>query len=60
MRSSDYQRKDAPLDLKDLGIERVINPEQIAAREIVHLVRHGTAQEIMPWSTFHGGTDPHG
>ncbi len=50
VRSGDYQKKGALLDLKELGIERVINPEQIAAREIQHLVQHATAQEIMTYS----------
>ncbi len=50
VRSSDYQKKDALLDLAELGIERVINPEQIAAREIQHLVQHATAQEIMTYN----------
>ena len=50
VRSGDYQAKDALLDLSELGIERVINPEQIAAQEIQHLVQHATAQEIMTYS----------
>ena len=50
VRSRDYQDKDALLNLKELGIERVINPEQIAAREIQHLVQHATAQEIMTYN----------
>jgi len=50
VRSGDYQKEGALLDLKKLGIERVINPEQIAAREIQHLVQHATAQEIMTYS----------
>jgi len=50
VRSGDYQKVGALLDLKELGIERVINPEQIAAREIQHLVEHATAQEIMTYS----------
>ena len=50
VRSGDYQKKDALLDLADLGIEKVINPEQIAAREIQHLVQHATAQEIMTYN----------
>lgn len=50
VRSGDYQKKDALLDLKELGIEMVINPEQIAAREIEHLIQHATAQEIMTYS----------
>jgi trk system potassium uptake protein len=50
VRSGDYQKEDALLDLEELGIERVINPEQIAAREIQHLVEHATAQEIMTYS----------
>ncbi len=50
VRSGDYQKKDALLDLEELGIEMVINPEQIAAREIQHLVQHATAQEIMTYS----------
>ena len=49
VRSGDYQKENAILDLKALGIERVINPEQIAAREIQHLVEHATAQEIMTY-----------
>ncbi len=50
VRSGDYQKKDALLDLQELGIEKVINPEQIAAREIQHLVQHATAQEIMTYN----------
>lgn len=50
VRSGDYQKEDALLDLEELGIERVINPEQIAAREIQHLVEHATAQEIMTYN----------
>ncbi len=50
VRSGDYQKKDALLDLGELGIEKVINPEQIAAREIQHLVQHATAQEIMTYN----------
>ncbi|MEA3287290.1 MAG: Trk system potassium transporter TrkA [Candidatus Marinimicrobia bacterium] len=50
VRSGDYQKKDALLDLKELGIEKVINPEEIAAREIQHLVQHATAQEIMTYN----------
>lgn len=50
VRSGDYQKEDALLDLVELGIERVINPEQIAAREIQHLVQHATAQEIMTYN----------
>jgi trk system potassium uptake protein TrkA len=50
VRSGDYQAKGALLDLAELGIERVINPEQIAAQEIQHLVQHATAQEIMTYS----------
>ena len=50
VRSGDYQKKDALLDLAELGIEKVINPEQIAAREIQHLVQHATAQEIMTYN----------
>ncbi len=50
VRSGDYQKKDALLDLKELGIEKVINPEEIAAREIQHLIQHATAQEIMTYN----------
>jgi len=50
VRSGDYQEKDALLDLEELGIEKVINPEQIAAREIQHLIQHATAQEIMTYN----------
>ncbi len=50
VRSGDYQKKDALLNLEELGIEKVINPEQIAAREIQHLVQHATAQEIMTYN----------
>ena len=50
VRSGDYQKEDALLDLVELGIEKVINPEQIAAREIQHLVQHATAQEIMTYN----------
>jgi trk system potassium uptake protein len=50
VRSSDYQKADALLNLKELGIEKVINPEQIAAREIQHLIQHATAQEIMTYN----------
>jgi trk system potassium uptake protein TrkA len=50
VRSGDYQKEDALLDLQALGIEKVINPERIAAREIHHLVQHATAQEIMTYS----------
>lgn len=50
VRSGDYQKANALLDLEELGIEMVINPEQIAAREIQHLVQHATAQEIMTYS----------
>ncbi len=50
VRSGDYQKKDALLDLQALGIEKVINPEQIAAREIQHLIQHATAQEIMTYN----------
>ncbi|MCF7807552.1 MAG: Trk system potassium transporter TrkA [Candidatus Marinimicrobia bacterium] len=50
VRSGDYQRKGALLNLSELGIERVINPEQIAAQEIQHLIHHATAQEIMTYS----------
>lgn len=50
VRSGDYQKKDALLDLAELGIEKVINPEQIAAREIEHLIQHATAQEIMTYN----------
>jgi len=50
VRSGDYQEPGALLDLVELGIEKVINPEQIAAREIQHLVQHATAQEIMTYN----------
>ncbi len=50
VRSRDYQMGNSLLDLAELGIERVINPEKIAAREIQHLVQHATAQEIMTYS----------
>jgi len=50
VRSGDYQQDDALLNLKELGIEKVINPEQIAAREIQHLIQHATAQEIMTYN----------
>lgn len=50
VRSGDYQKKDALLNLVELGIEKVINPEEIAAREIQHLVQHATAQEIMTYN----------
>lgn len=50
VRSGDYQAQNALLDLNELGIERVINPEQIAAQEIQHLVQHATAQEIMTYN----------
>ena len=50
VRSGDYQKADSLLNLAELGIERVINPEQIAAREIQHLIQHATAQEIMTYN----------
>ncbi len=50
VRSNDYLEKDALLPPQEFGIERVINPELIATREIQHLIQNAIASEIMTYS----------
>jgi len=50
VRSGDYLDENAILKPREMGIERVINPEIIACREIQHLVQNAIAQEIMTYS----------
>jgi trk system potassium uptake protein TrkA len=47
VRSMDFDRKDAVLNADDLKIDLVIHPEELAAQEIVRLVKRTAGNEII-------------